>query len=130
MIPRNALPQLAHETGAEADQAQGSGWRIAFVILAIAFVGSQVLDFATAQGLSSIEPKGYFAETNPLLAQIPDPVIRACVGFALKVVLVVFVVWVARAQRRRAVGPALLLLGTMAGLFGAWSNWNPWWSGV
>jgi hypothetical protein len=126
MIPGKALPHRQHETGPDAARAQGSGWRIAFVILAIAFAGSQVLDLATAQGLSSIEPVGYFAETNLLLAQITDPVVRACVGIALKVALVILVVWVAKVQRRRAVGPALLLLGTMAGLFGAWSNMNPW----
>ena len=97
-----------------------------FVALAIAFAGGQLLDFVTAQGLSSTEPKGYFAEVNPLLAPITDPVIRLFLGFALKVVVVIFVVWVARLQRRRAIGTALLLLGTMAGLFGAWSNMNPW----
>ena len=98
-----------------------------FVTLAIAFVCGQLLDFVTAQGLSSIEPRGSFAEANPLLARISDPIVRQCVGLALKVAAVIFVVWVARLQRRRAIGAALLLLGTLAGLFGAWSNVNPWW---
>lgn len=111
----------------EAIQSGEWAWRIAFVALAIAFAGGQLLDFATAQGLSSTEPKGYFAEGNPLLKQISDPVTRQYLGFALKVALVMFVVWVARLQRRRAIGTGLLLLGTMAGLFGAWSNVNPWW---
>jgi hypothetical protein len=102
-------------------------WRIAFVTLAIAFAGGQLLDFATAQGLSSTEPRGYFAEGNPLLAQISDSVTRQYVGFALKVALVIFVVAVARLQRRRAIRTGLLLLGTVAGLFGTWSNLNPWW---
>jgi hypothetical protein len=96
------------------------------VSLAIAFAGGQLLDFATAQGLSSTEPKGYFAEVNPLLAQVTDPVARQYLGFALKVAVMIFVVWVARLQRRRAIGAGLLLLGTMAGLFGAFSNLNPW----
>jgi hypothetical protein len=54
--------------------------------------GGQLLDFATAQGLSSTEPKGYFAEGNPLLAQISDPVTRQYLGFALKVAMVIFVI--------------------------------------
>jgi hypothetical protein len=87
---------------------------------------AQLFDFATAQGLSSTEPKGYFAEVNPLIAQIDDPVIRQYVGFALKVGVVIFVIGVARLQRRRALGVAILLVGTVAGLFGAWSNMNPW----
>jgi hypothetical protein len=45
----------------------------------------------------------------------------------LKVAALIFVVWVARLQHRRAIGVALLLLGTVAGLFGAWSTLNPWW---
>ena len=40
--------------------------------------------------------------------------------------MVIFVVWVAKLQRRRGVGAALLVLGTVAGLVGAWSNMNPW----
>ncbi len=98
-----------------------------FGVLAIAFAGSQLLDLVTAQGLSSTEPRGAFAEGNPLLAPITDPVIRAYVGVALKVALVVFVLFVAKLQRRRAIGSAILLLGIMAGLFGTWSNANPWW---
>ena len=106
--------------------ARESPSRIALVILAIAFASTQLLDFLTAQGLSSTEPKGYFAEVNPLLAQIADPVARLYLGFALKVAVVIFVIWVARLQRRRALGAAILLIGTMAGLFGTWSNLNPW----
>jgi hypothetical protein len=125
-MPRSLLPPPEREARSAAIQSRDSAWRIAFVTLAIAFAGGQLLDFATAQGLSSTEPKGYFAEVNPLLAPITDPVARLLLGFALKVVVVIFVVWVARLQRRRAIGTALLLLGTMAGLFGAWSNMNPW----
>lgn len=99
---------------------------MAFVTLAIAFAAAQFLDFMTAQGLSSIEPKGYFAEANPLLAQIADPVTRLYVGFALKVALVIFVVWIARLQRRRTIGAGILLLGIIAGLHGAESNLHPW----
>jgi uncharacterized membrane protein YsdA (DUF1294 family) len=124
--PRHSLTPPEHEPGSDAAQARGSRWRIASAALVIAFAGGQILDFVTAQGLASTEPKGYFAEANPLLAQITDPVIRAYVGFALKVAAVIFVVWVAKMQRRRAVGTALLLLGTIAGLFGTWSNMNPW----
>ena len=125
MPPTSLLPP-EREVTAEGVRSRESAWRIAFVSLAIAFAGGQLLDFATAQGLSSTEPKGYFAEVNPLLRQITDPVIREYLGLALKVAVVVFVVWVARLQRRRGVGAALLLLGTMAGLFGTWSNLNPW----
>ena len=126
-MPRNLLSPLEGDATSEAVQSRERAWRIAFVALATAFAGTQLLDFATAQGLSSTEPKGYFAEVNPLIAQITDPVIRQYVGFVLKVALVIFVVWVARLQRRRAIGTGLLLLGTMVGLFGAWSNLNPWW---
>ena len=125
-MPRSLLKLLEPDARSEAVQSREWVWRIAFVTLAIAFAGGQLLDFATAQGLSSTEPKGYFAESNPLLAQITDPVTRQYLGFALKVAVVIFVVWVARLQRRRAIGTALLFLGTMAGLFGAWSNLNPW----
>jgi hypothetical protein len=118
--------QSERDAESNAVQSRESRWRIAFVTLAIAFAGAQVLDFVTAQGLSSIEPKGYFAESNLLLAQIADPVMRQVVGFALKVVLVIFVVWVARLQRRRPIGAGILLVGTMAGLIGAESNINPW----
>lgn len=125
-MPRDLLTPLEPEARSEAVRSRESAWRIAFVTLAIAFAGGQALDFATAQGLSLTEPKGYFAEVNPLLAWITDPITRQYVGFALKVAVVIFVVWVARVQRRRAVGTVLLLLGTVAGLFGAWSNANPW----
>ena len=125
-MPRSSLTPLERDARSEAVQSRGRAWRIAFVTLAIAFAGGQLLDFATAQGLSSTEPRGYFAEGNPLLAQISDPIVRLYLGFALKVAAVIFVVWVARLQRRRAIGAALLLLGTLAGLFGAWSNLNPW----
>ena len=125
-MPRRLFGPSEHEPRSETVQSRESAWRIAFVSLAIAFAGGQLLDFVTAQGLSSTEPKGYFAEINPLLAPITDPGTRLFLGFALKVVVVIFVVWVARLQRRRAIGTALLLLGTMAGLFGAWSNVNPW----
>jgi hypothetical protein len=84
------------------------------------------LDFATAQGLSSIEPRGAVAEVNPLLARITDPVARQYIGLALKIALVALVVWVARLQRRRIVAAALLLAGAAAGLYGAWSNTHPW----
>ncbi len=114
------------EIVAELNQSRARTWRIAFVALAIAFVGGQLLDFASAQGLSSIEPAGYFGERNPLLAQISDPIVRQYVGFALKVAAVILVLSVAKLQRRRAIGVALLLLGTVVGLFGAWSNVNPW----
>jgi hypothetical protein len=125
-MPRTSLLPPEREVTSEGVQSRESAWRVVFVSLAIAFAGGQLLDFATAQGLSSTEPKGYFAEVNPLLAQIADPITRQYLGFALKVAVVIFVVWVARLQRRRAIGAALLLLGTMAGLFGAWSNVNPW----
>jgi hypothetical protein len=75
-----------------------------------------------------MEPKGVVAEGNPLLAQIADPVARQYVGLALKVALVALVVWVASLQRRRVVAAALLLGGTVAGLYGAWSNTHPWWA--
>ncbi len=126
-MPRSALMPLERDAKSEAVQSRARAWRIAFVTLAIAFVGGQLLDFATAQGLSSTEPRGYFAEGNPLLAQISDPIGRQYLGFALKVAGVIFVLWVAKLQRRRAIGAALLLLGTLAGLFGAWTNLNPWW---
>ncbi len=123
---RSVVPPPEREATPETVRSRELAWRIAFVTLAIAFAGGQLLDFASAQGLSSTEPRGYFVEVNPLLAWITDPVIRLYVGFALKVAVVIFVVWVARLQRRRAIGRALLLLGTVAGLFGAWSNLNPW----
>ena len=110
----------------EAVQSRERAWRIAFVALAIAFAAGQLLDFLTAQGLSATEPRGYFAEVNPLLTQSTDPVTRQYLGVALKVAVVIFVVWVARLQRRRAIAALLLLLGTIAGLYGAWSNVNPW----
>ena len=125
-MPRTLLAPPEREVTSQAVPSRESAWRIAFVALAIAFAVGQVLDFATAQGLSSTEPKGYFAEVNPLLSQITDPVTRQYLGFALKVALVIFVLWVARLQRRRVIGAGLLLLGTAAGLFGAWSNVNPW----
>jgi hypothetical protein len=125
-MPRSSLTPPEPEARSEAVQSRDSARRVAFVTLTIAFAGGQLLDFATAQGLSSTEPRGYFAEVNPLLAQITDPVAGQVLGLALKVAVVIFVVWVARLQRRRAIGAALLLLGTMAGLFGAWSNVNPW----
>ena len=125
-MPRNVLVPPERDAGSQAVLQRELAWRIAFVILGIAFAGGQLLDYATAQGQSSTEPRGYFAEGNPLLAQISDSVTREYVGFALKVALVIFVVAVARLQRRRAIGTGLLLLGTMAGLFGAWSNLNPW----
>jgi hypothetical protein len=102
-------------------------WQAAFITLGIAFAGSQLLDFATAQGLASMEPKGSVAEVNPLLAQVTDPVARQAIGFALKVGVVALVVWVASLQRRRIVTVALLIAGTAAGLYGAWSNTHPWW---
>ena len=111
----------------KAAASPGRAWPALLVILAIAFAASQLLDLVTAQGLSSTEPRGAFAEGNPLLAPIADPSIRAYVGIALKVALVVFVLFVAKVQRRHAIGAAVLLLGTMAGLFGAWTNANPWW---
>jgi len=117
---------LEREATSEAVPSRAPAWRIAFATLALAFVVAQVLDFATAQGLATTEPKGYFAEVNPLLAQVTDPVARQYVGFALKVALVIFVVWVASLQRRRAVGRAVLMIGTGAGSFGAWSNLHPW----
>ena len=107
-MPRNVLTPLEREAGSEAVQSRERAWRIALITLAIAFASSQLLDFATAQGLSSTEPKGYFAEVNPLLAQIADPVSRLYLGFGLKVAVVIFVVWVVRLQRRRAIGAALL----------------------
>lgn len=125
-MPRTSLTPADRGATLEAVQSRESAWRIASVTLAIAFAGGQLLDFLTAQGLATTEPRGYFAEVNPLLAQIADPVTRQVLGFALKVAVVIFVVWVARLQRRRAFGAALLLLGTMAGLYGAWSNVNPW----
>jgi hypothetical protein len=125
-MPRTSPVPPEREATSEAVRSRESAWRIAFVTLAIAFAGGQLLDFATAQGLSSTEPKGYFAEVNPLLAQITDTVTRQYLGFALKVAVVIFVIWVARLQRRRPIGAVLLLLGTTAGLFGAWSNVNPW----
>lgn len=126
LMSRNLPAPLEPEATAGAVPSRERAWQIAFVTLAIAFAGGQLLDFATVQGLSSIEPKGYFVEANPLLAQIADPVTRAYVGFALKVAVVVLVVCVARLQRRRTVGMALLFVGTMAGLLGVWSNMNPW----
>ncbi len=128
-MPRSPLMPPERAATAEAVQSRARAWRIAFVTLAIAFVGGQLLDFASAQGLSSIEPRGYFGEGNPLLARISDPIVRQYLGFALKVAAVIFVLWVAKVQRRRAIGAALLLLGTLVGLFGAWSNVNPWWRG-
>ena len=125
-MPQRSLTPLEPDAASEAIRSREQAWSLAFVALAIAFAAGQVLDFATAQGLSSMEPRGYFAEANPLLARITDPVARAYAGFALKVAVVIFVVWVARLQRRRSVGAALLFLGTMAGLVGAWSNMNPW----
>lgn len=95
--------------------------------LAVALAASQFLDFATAQGLSSMEPRGAVAEANLLLAQIADPVARQYVGLALKIALVALVIWVASLQRRRVVAVALLLGGSVAGLYGAWSNTHPWW---
>lgn len=125
-MPRSLLTPTERGARSGAVPSREWAWRIALVSLAIAFAGGQLLDFATAQGLSSTEPKGYFAEVNPLLAQVTDPVARQYLGFALKVAVMIFVVWVARLQRRRAIGAGLLLLGTMAGLFGAYSNLNPW----
>lgn len=125
-MPRSMLTLLNRDASSDPVQSRERAWRIAYVTLAIAFAGGQLLDFATAQGLSSTEPKGYFAEVNPLLALISDPATRQYLGLALKVAVVIFVVWVARLQRRRAIGAALLLIGTMVGLFGAWSNMNPW----
>ncbi|MDQ2964307.1 MAG: hypothetical protein M3R57_00430 [Chloroflexota bacterium] len=125
-MPRSLRLPFEREARSKAVQPRASAWRIAFVSLAIAFAAAQFLDFMTAQGLSSIEPRGYFAEANPLLAQIADPLTRQFVGFGLKVALVIFVVWIARLQRRRAIGASILLLGIMAGLFGAESNMNPW----
>ena len=118
--------RLALEPETENVRPHGSTGRIAFLALAIAFAAAQALDFATAQGLATTEPAGYFAEVNPLLAQITDPVSRQVVGFALKVALVIFVVWVARLQRRRAISRAVLMIGIGAGSFGAWSNLHPW----
>ena len=105
---------LESENDPEAVTSRGLASRIAFGMLAIAFATAQLLDFATAQGLATTEPKGYFAEINPLVAQISDPVTRLYLGIALKVALVVFVVWVARLQRRRAIGRAVLMVGTGA----------------
>jgi len=123
---RSLRTPLEREARSGAVQSPASAWRIAIVTLAIAFAGGQLFDFATAQGLSSTEPNGYFAEVNPLLALIADPVTRQYLGLALKVAMVIFVIGVASLQHRRAIGAAVLLVGTMAGLFGAWSNINPW----
>ena len=125
-MPRSLLTPTERGERSGAGPSRDRAWRIAFVILAIAFAGGQLLDFATAQGLSSTEPRGHFAEVNPLLAQIADPVARQYLGFGLKVAVVILVVAVARLQRRRAIGSGLLLLGTVAGLYGAFSNLNPW----
>ncbi len=102
-------------------------WRVTSVALTAAFIGCQLLDFGTDQSLSAVEPRGAFAEGNPLLAQFTDPVVRQLLGLALKLALVTFVIWVAMLQRRRVLTAAVLVIGSIAGLFGAWSNTNPWW---
>ena len=125
-MPRSAVAPEDRDAGSQAAVSPDRTRRIAFFALAVAFAGSQLLDFLSAQGLSSTEPRGHFAEVNPLLAHIGDPVAREYLGFLLKVAVVVLVVGVARVQRRRAIGTGLLVIGTVAGLFGAWSNLHPW----
>jgi hypothetical protein len=55
-MPRSSPTALERDARSEAVQSRKRAWRIAFVVLAIAFAGGQLLDFATAQGLSSMEP--------------------------------------------------------------------------
>ena len=105
---------------ADAGQPRTQAERITFVGLCIAFTVAQLTDYATHLGLS------YFAESNPLLTLFRDVVDHKVYEFVLKVALVGFVIWVARLQRRRAIGLALLLLGTIAGVLGALSNVNAW----
>ena len=87
---------------------------------AIAFAVAQLPFTRTHLGLS------YYAESNPVLVLFRDVVDHKVYEFVLKVALVGFVIWVARLQRRRAIGLALLLLGTIAGVLGALSNVNAW----
>ncbi len=123
---RSSLAPPEHDADSHTNRSRDLVWRIVFGAIVVTFAGSQLIDFVTAQGLSSTEPKGYFAEFNPLLGQVSDPVVRQYLGFALKVAVVIFAVWVATLQRRRTVGIAILVVGTVAGAFGAWSNLNPW----
>jgi hypothetical protein len=102
-------------------------WTPSFIALIVAFLASQIIDFTTAQNLALIEPKGAFAEANPVLRGVTDPVVRLIAGLVLKVGLVILVVGISMLQPRRAIATAILLVGVVAGMIGAWTNLNPWW---
>lgn len=81
--------------------------------LAVPFVAAQLADLATALVVRE--------ELNPLVAALGG---QPIVGAAVKVGLVVFVVWVARIcdSQRPVLARLILVIGIVAGLFGALSN--------